>query len=192
MKSKIATMMMLVTMAFAVCFVSSAVAPVRVEASTASSLQKKTKAIVKKVTKTGDSKNVKMKKLFVLLEKKQYGYKRTIGFKATKGWDKKFALDLLNKKKGSCYGYAAAYGYLVKQATGYSVRVAVGYTNGFSGNLQPHAWTEVKIKGKWYVFDSNMDKFAEKGSLKYYYVDRSSIKKTYNNYKKVKYTTVKF
>ncbi|MDY5496558.1 MAG: transglutaminase domain-containing protein [Anaerobutyricum sp.] len=192
MKKKLAAVMMLVTMVFTVCFVSSAVAPVNVQASTASSLKKKTKAVVKKVTKPEDTKAVKMKKLFVMLEKKQYGYKRTIGFKAKKGWDKSFALDLLKTKKGSCYGYAAAYGYLVKQATGYPVRVGVGKTNGFSGKLQPHAWTEVKINGTWYVCDSNMDKFAEKGSLKYFCQKRATLKNTYNKYKKVKYTTVKF
>jgi len=37
-----------------------------------------------------------------------------------------------------------------------------------------------------------MDKFAENSKLKYFYVKRSKVKKTYYNYKGDKHITVKF
>lgn len=79
-----------------------------------------------------------------------------------------------------------------KKATGYKVRVAVGQTKGFSGSWQPHAWTEVKVKGKWYIFDTNMDKFKAKSKMKYYNMLKTSkaAKKVYKN-KGVKYVNIK-
>ena len=78
------------------------------------------------------------------------------------------------------------------KATGYKVRVAVGKTKGFSGSWQPHAWTEVKVKGKWYIFDTNMDKFKAKSKIKYYNMLKASkaAKKVYKN-KGVKYVNIK-
>ena len=55
---------------------------------------------------------------------------------------------MYTEKKGSCYHFAAAYAFLAEKATGYKVRIGVGKTNGFSGDLQNHAWTEVKINSK--------------------------------------------
>ncbi len=94
---------------------------------------------------------------------------------------------MYTEKKGSCYHFAAAYAFLAEKATGYKVRIGVGKTNGFSGDLQNHAWTEVKINSKWYICDTNMDKYAENSSGKYFLKSRNKLKKVYNNYKDVKY-----
>lgn len=166
---------------------------VTAQASTSTNKKLKSKAtkIVDKKVKKKDSKKTKLKKLFQYVEK-SYGYKRTIGFKTYKGWEKDYALEMYNDKKGSCYHFAAAYAFLAKKATGYNVRIGIGKTNGFSGKLQQHAWVEIKIKDTWYICDPNMDKFAEDCSGKYFLVKRSKLKKTYNNYKKVKYVNVTF
>ncbi len=152
-------------------------------------LDEKVTAILKNTTKEEDTDKQKLKKLFNYVEKK-CGYARKVGFEAYDGWEKDFAYEMLKTKKGSCYHFAAAYAYLAAKATDYKVRIGVGETNGFSGELQPHAWVEVKIKSKWYICDPNMDKFAEKSSGKYYLKKRTGLKKTYNNYKNTKYYTV--
>ncbi len=134
-----------------------------------------------------------LKRLFKYMEK-TYGYARyTKGTPTKKGWQKTFAAEMIKKKKGSCYHYAALYAYLAKQATGYEVRIALGKTKGFGNKNQAHAWVEVKISGDWYICDPNMDKFAANKKLKYYLKKRSSasMKKTYYKYKGVKYITVK-
>lgn len=149
-------------------------------------LTSKTEKIVKKSTKPSDSEKKKLKKLFNHVEKK-YGYKRVTGFEAYNGWAGDYALEIYTEKKGSCYHFAAAYAFLAEKATGYKVRIGVGKTNGFSGELQNHAWTEVKINSKWYICDTNMDKYAESSSGKYFLKSRNKLKKVYNNYKGVKY-----
>lgn len=156
-------------------------------------LKKKAKKIVNQQVKPQATKKAKLKKLFKFVEKK-YGYARAENFKNSKGWEKTYAKAMYNKKQGSCYHFAAAFAFLAKQATGYPVRIVVGQTNGFSGRLQAHAWTEVKMNGKWYVFDTNMDKFAAKSSLKYFKKLHTSaaMKKVYGNYKSAKYINVKF
>ncbi len=159
--------------------------------STDKKLKKQVDSIVKKKVKTKDSKKKKLEKLFKYTEK-TYKYGRSYGFKAKKGWDKKYALEMYNKKKGSCYHYAAAYAFLAKKATNYTVRIGVGKTNGFNPKVkQAHAWVEIKIKGKWYICDPNMDKFAAKSSGKYFLKKRDGLKKTYNNFKGTKYYNVK-
>ena len=80
--------------------------------------------------------------------------------------------------------------FFTKKATGYKVRIVIGKTNGFSGALQEHAWTEINIDSKWYICDSNMDKYAENSSGKYFLKKKSKLKNIYNNYKSVQYCTV--
>jgi transglutaminase-like putative cysteine protease len=156
-------------------------------------LKKELDSILKKKVKSGDSDEAKMKKLFKYVEK-NYGYMRLYTTKVSKNMTgmRLYAGEMLVDKKGSCYHFAALYGMLVKRATGCKVRVGLGKTNGFNAeNLQDHGWVEVKIDGVWYVFDPNMDKFAEKSSGKYYKVNRDDLKEVYNNYKGVKYVTIK-
>lgn len=157
--------------------------------STTKKIKSKVTTIVNNKTKKKDTKKQKLQKLFKYTEK-TYGYKRAI-FKNKKGWEKTYALEMYNKKKGSCYHFAAAYAFLAKKATNYKVRIAVGKTNGFNRKIyQPHSWVEVKIGSTWYICDPNMDKFAAKSSGKYFLKKRSALKKTYNNYKKVSYINV--
>ncbi len=157
----------------------------------AASLSDSAASIVIKTVKSSDSTKKKLKKLFKYVEKK-YDYGRTVGFEAYSGWEKDYAQAMFKDKKGSCYHFAAAYAFLAKTATGSEVRIGVGQTNGFSGNLQPHAWTEVKIGKTWYICDTNLDKFAANSSRKYCLKKRSSLKSTYNKFKHTAYYTVAF
>ncbi|MCC8066414.1 MAG: transglutaminase-like domain-containing protein, partial [Clostridiales bacterium] len=159
-------------------------------------LAKKANTIIKKQTKSGDSDLTKLKKLFKYAEK-NWLYSRASSF--TDADDTvQYAFSILKNNTGSCYHFAAGYAYLARQALGdnskYKVRIAVGQTNGFGYGLQSHAWVEIRIKGTWYIFDSNLDKFAADSSLKYYKKKRSSkaMKKIYNSYKSVKYYTVSY
>jgi len=161
-------------------------------ASTDAKLAKQAKKIVNKQVKTSDSEKEKLKKLFNYTEK-NYGYKTVKGFQAKKGWEKEYALEMYKNKKGSCYHFAAAYAFLAKQATGYPTRIVIGKTNGFNKKiLQDHAWTEVKIKGTWYICDPNLDKFGAKSSGKYFLKKRNNrkMKSTYNKYKTAEYFTL--
>lgn len=191
-KSKKDTCKRLIMFALALALLLSApAASVQAASSTDKKLKKQADIIVKKQVKDKDSKKKKLEKLFQYAEKK-YGYGRAYEFKAKKGWEKTYALEMFKKKKGSCYHFAAAYAVLAKKATNYTVRIGVGKTNGFHKKItQDHAWVEIKIKDKWYICDPNMDKFAAKSSGKYFLKERSKLKKVYNKYKKVKYTTVK-
>ena len=56
----------------------------------------------------------------------------------------------------------------------------------------PEDTKEVKVKGKWYIFDTNMDKFKANSTLKYYNILKTSkaAKKVYKN-KGVKYVNIK-
>lgn len=145
--------------------------------------------IVNKKTKKEWSPKKKLKRLFGYIEKK-YDYARKIGFTAYSGWEKNYAEEMFKEKKGSCYHYAAAYAFLAKKATGLDVRIGLGKTNGFSGNLQPHAWVEVKYNSKWYICDTNMDKYAEKSSGKYFFKSRKKLESVYDGYKDVQYINI--
>ncbi|MDY3919488.1 MAG: transglutaminase-like domain-containing protein [Candidatus Limivivens sp.] len=149
-------------------------------------LEKKVESIVKAKVKTGSSKQAALKTLFQYVEK-TYNYKRVVGFKDTAGWEKTYALSMIKSKAGSCYHFAALYAFLTKKATGFPVRLCIGTTNGFNkARWQAHAWVEIKISGKWYIFDPNMDKFAAKSKLKYYKKNRDSLyNKTYKVQKRI-------
>jgi hypothetical protein len=186
-----------------------AVAP-EASAKKKSALETSVENIVNAKVEKSAAKKAKLRTLFDYVTgsedgKENFGYKgarptivkgKAVKAWTKKGWPAKFAAEMISKKTGSCYHYAAIYGYLAKKATGYSVRVCVGKTNGFTGKLQDHAWTEIKIGKTWYVCDTNLDKtlsnLGKKKAGTYFLKKRSSLKKTYNKYKKVKTYTVKF
>ena len=177
--------------ALAICIMAVSFTQIAKAAASDDKLEEQAAQIVSQQVKANDSAKKKLKKLFAYLQK-EYDYGRKVGFDAYDGWEKDYALEMFADEKGSCYHYAAAYAFLAKKATGYPVRIGVGQTNGFSGKLQKHAWTEVKISGKWYILDSNMDKYAADSSGKYCLKKRDSLKNTYNQYKDTKYYTAAF
>ncbi len=177
--------------ALAICIMAVSFTQIAKAAASDDKLEEQAAQIVSQQVKANDSAKKKLKKLFAYLQK-EYDYGRKVGFDAYDGWEKDYALEMFADEKGSCYHYAAAYAFLAKKATGYPVRIGVGQTNGFSGKLQKHAWTEVKISGKWYILDTNMDKYAADSSGKYCLKKRDSLKSTYNKYKDTKYYTAAF
>lgn len=129
--------------------------------------------IVNKYTNKKMTKKQKIRALFNYVVNNSWRYRRTYehtarSWKWYKGWQDDFAYQLMTNKCGNCYRYAAVYGYLVKEATGYNVRVYRGYTLGRRGKLCPHGWTAVKVKGKWYSFDPDMYKFWGRRSKHYF------------------------
>ena len=162
-----------------------------VQAAAGGQLNEKVTQIVNQKVKSSDSAKKKLKKLFTYVQK-PYDYGRKVGFEAYSGWEKDYALEMFEQKKGSCYHYAAAYAFLAKKATGCNVRIGVGQADGFSGNMQPHAWVEVELDSKWYICDPNMDKYAANSSKKYCLKKRNSLKSTYNKFKDTKYYNAAF
>ncbi|MCD7745877.1 MAG: transglutaminase domain-containing protein [Lachnospiraceae bacterium] len=194
---------LLVLLLFAAAAVLPSDAPISggtIQAQAAASkatVAKKADTIISTVVEEDDSALEQLEKLFVYAEE-NWGYSRSTSTITSLGTARTFAYTIYKSKAGSCYHFAAGYAYLARQALGsskkYTVRIAVGQTNGFGNGLQAHAWAEIKIDGTWYVFDPNLDKFAENSSLKYYMAkrSRSSVKKVYNKYKNVKYYTVAY
>ena len=177
--------------ALAFCVIAAFLTQAVKAAPSGSKLEEKTAQIAAAETKADDSAKKKLKKLFAYMQK-EYGYARKTGFDAYSGWEKDYALEMFEDKKGSCYHYAAAYAFLAKKAAGCSARIGIGQTDGFSGKLQKHAWAEVKLNGKWYICDPNMDKYAADFSGKYCLKKRSSLKNTYNKFKDAKYYNAAF
>lgn len=80
--------------------------------------------------------------------------------------------NMLSKKKGNCYRYAASFAYIAR-VLGYDSRVGVGKISSRRGGMTPHGWTEVKFGKKWYMCDANMQKN---------YPSINSYKKTSSSY----------
>ena len=131
------------------------------------------------------------------IKAENFTYARDMTFtkdSAKKNWTNKYAYNMFLTKSGSCYRFAAGYGFLALKATGLPVRVYVGKTKGFGNPNQQHAWTEIKIKKKWYVFDTNMDKLSPKVKKPHTYFNKpaSKVKKVYYNFKGAKYYDLSF
>lgn len=118
---------------------------------------------------------------------KNYDYARVMGFKGNKGWEYTYAKEMLTKKKGSCYHYAATFAFLAKRATGYPVRICWGTSNAFNtSRWQAHAWTEIKIGNTWYTYDTNAARFSGLRKGKWYQQKRSAMEgKIYKTQKTV-------
>lgn len=83
-------------------------------------------------------------------------------------WTGSYATDMLLNGKGNCYGYAAAFGYIAK-GLGFETRVCSGMVQSSLGGKTPHAWNEVKLGDRWYIFDSEMQDAKGEGYYKQTY-----------------------
>ncbi|MCR5558665.1 MAG: hypothetical protein K6F75_14030 [Butyrivibrio sp.] len=83
-------------------------------------------------------------------------------------WVKDYAVNTMSTKSGNCYGYAASFAYIAK-GLGYDAKVCTGTVRSSLGGRTAHAWTEVKVGGKWYVFDAEMQNAKGSGYYKQTY-----------------------
>ena len=90
-------------------------------------------------------------------------------------------------KKGDCNVQAYTLYWMAKRM-GYSAKVIQGYVPQANGKYGKHAWVEITIKGKKYVFDPNLastyglDKgyqfhYGDKGTYRYYDKNKKPITK---------------
>ena len=114
-----------------------------------------------------------------LSDSSEYKYARDKGNKS-KYWSYRYAQQMLSQKMGSCYHYAAAFGFLVKRATGIPVKICRGTAKTFTkGVWQPHAWAEIKLGGKWLVYDPNAAAYSKLTGIKFDGLKLSSAGKWY-------------
>lgn len=106
-------------------------------------------------TKASQSNAEKLKACYNYLWK-NYAYKRAYGIPGKKDMAA-CANEMFKEKKGNCYRYAASFACIAR-VLGYDSRVAVGTIASAGGGMTPHGWTEIKMSGKWYLFDANMQR----------------------------------
>ncbi|KAB1438517.1 Ig-like domain-containing protein [Candidatus Galacturonibacter soehngenii] len=98
-------------------------------------------------------------------------YQEIMSASYSSSWDKKviyYAYCALKNKKESCYGYSSAFVVLTR-AIGLESYVMQGKTALAKGGYGNHWWVNIKIDGKYYVFDPNVDENIAKGNTIYYY-----------------------
>ncbi len=144
------------------------------------------KQTVSKYTNSGMSKNQKIYALWKFMMNGSYRYVTnrnhlSSSWKWPKGWTSDYAYNYYARKGSNYFGYAATFGYLVKEATGYQVKIYHGSTPAARGGLCPHGWACVKINGVWYAFDPDMYKFSSHSSS-YYYTPYSSTRTWLHRY----------
>ena len=83
-------------------------------------------------------------------------------------WTESYATNALLSGKGNCYDYAAVFAYVAK-GLGYESRVCAGKVESSLGGMTGHAWTEVKVGDKWYIFDTEMQDAKGSGYYKQTY-----------------------
>ena len=155
---------------------------------------KKADQIIRKagVTKTTDAETALEKLYRYMTAGNHFKYSRDTSVSKPKGWEYPYAAAMLGKRAGSCYHFAAAYAFLAARATGLPVKVCTGKAAVFdAGLLQPHAWTEVKIGGKWYIVDTDAGKFSKRKNIPFFKLKVSSATAK-KNFKKAKKTVLHF
>ncbi len=139
-----------------------------------STFDKKIESILsKKVKKTGTA---GLKRAFNYVADMPQGNTTTAKLTgAWKKWSVTYAKAMVSKQRGNCYQAGALMAWLAK-GLGYEARACTGTYTGGSGKVSPHGWAEVKIGGKWYIFDANNQNTANKANLSvsYYKVSKTS------------------
>ena len=131
------------------------------------------RSLVASCTTENMSNSQKIQAIWNWMRNNSWGYARTYehiypSWRWYSGWQDDFARQCINNKAGNCFRYAAVFGYMVKEATGYQVRVYHGMTKATRGGTTPHGWTTVKIGGTWYAYDIDLAKFSSNSSIYYH------------------------
>ncbi|MBQ8503547.1 MAG: hypothetical protein IJ491_04630 [Clostridia bacterium] len=127
--------------------------------------------VVKAATNNKMTKEQKLKACYNWIIK-NFSYQRDYQDPARlkNNWTKAYAEYAFRNKRGNCYKYASAMGYCA-EVLGYDARVVYGKIASGSSRTN-HGWTEIRIDGKYYIFDTVQADYY-KGN---YY------KRTYSNY----------
>lgn len=112
-------------------------------------------SFVRKHTKSSWSKSKKLSTCYKYLWK-HYSYQRFYDKPSAKKMPS-YAQYMFSEKKGNCFRYAATFAYIAR-VIGYDSRVNCGSISSTRGGMTPHGWTEVKVDGKWYLCDANMQR----------------------------------
>ena len=134
--------------------------------SPSSSIMNLTGEVVNKSTTGSMTQQEQLEAAFYYLASNIY-YARSTE-EPTGDWVKEYAQNTLGDKLGNCYGYASAFAYVAK-GLGYDAKVCTGTVKSSLGGRTAHAWTEVNVAGKWYVFDAEMQNAKGNGYYKQTY-----------------------
>ena len=131
------------------------------------------RSLVAACTNSAMSNEQKIQSIWNWMVHNNWTYKRSNehlspGWNWYAGWQDDFAKQCINDKAGNCYKYSSVFGYMVKEATGYQVRVYHGRTKGRTGGTSPHGWVTVNIGGTWYAYDIDFAKFNAPSSIYYH------------------------
>ena len=101
---------------------------------------------LKGIVKDGDTQGKALSRVWKYVTKMKYGEVKKNKSPKDKNWATAYASNMLKKKKGNCYSYAAAFAYLAK-GLGYDATVVNGNVKTSMGK-EPHAWVVLKVAGK--------------------------------------------
>ena len=99
-----------------------------------------------------------------------YPYQRIISDVPSAGKIPSYAAYMFQNKRGNCYRYASSMAYIAR-VLGYESRVAVGGVSS-STYFSPHGWCEVKMDGKWRMYDCSIQAAWPQKQL--YQIERKS------------------
>lgn len=102
------------------------------------------------------SKSQKMRACYNYLVSPEFRYIHKRQFQNTPSWKMDYAYEMLTTKSGICYNFASAFGFIAKEL-GYDAKMIPGGLMSLRGVYQVHAWVEITMSGKDYVFDASME-----------------------------------
>lgn len=133
---------------------------------TANELKKKVVKLAKKYKKNTKEKTLKACYNYVV---KSFSYKRSYSFKKVPSWEMNYAYNMLKKKKGNCYSFAATFAFLAREIGYTNAKSIAGLTGARSGGWTPHGWVEIKMGKTTYVFDPEMQHAGHGNLYKFTY-----------------------
>ncbi len=80
------------------------------------------------------------------------------------GWEERYAIPMLQGRRGNCYSYASVTFFLAKNI-GYDPRAVAGYVGH---NRAPHGWIELVQNGVTYIYDTELTMAKRLKGYNYY------------------------
>lgn len=116
-------------------------------------LDAKLNALVEQYTDSSMTRDQKLRALYNYCRDNFSYLKRPLLEAGTTGWEPEYASAFLSMGKGNCFSFSSLFCLLAREI-GQPAYTVIG---GLGKNASPHGWVEIKLDGKNYMFDPQLE-----------------------------------
>lgn len=130
---------------------------------------------IRQQTTSKMTKSQKLRKCYQYLVSSSFTYTPKPIYLNRDSWKMDAAYEMLTTKKGKCYHFAAAFGFIAREIGYENLKIIPGKILSVTGYYTAHSWVEMQLSGRTYIFDPSMEHGKKKDFYRKTYVQTGRV-----------------